>query len=577
MFGALYTFLAHVDSSQLLAVTGIQGNKPVPTVLTLEQETTPHEHIFDCWCIERVGFQWCGTPVRLSSLESQAITMKHAGSGRYLGCETDGELCVAEEYFLEKFHWKIVPFDFEVEDPSAPLMAGKAFYLVSKASGRVLVFTEDNRVETVQLGAHKEHDCFIAKEAPEHGSHNLSLAKGVIAQYEAFSQVIRDFNRKHGQEMDAAADDVIRMHADMARWNELHSIPTIAAFESMILRSVGPIVSSLGDFFLQIFPQHPHFETTRQLLEHDGVVNELLAQVAGDAGIVETIFNCFELYLFKTPRELFGAPSCFFGTDIFLTIRASFRLCAIVCSRSEKSASQFLSRLDWVTDQIGVGQFKVADALSAILDAWPSLVDTIPVRFANKIWNLVKTSTDQGRGNGDHCQLLSVFCMPRGRSVARNQNALKNAVADDFLNMISEYLSKDVLFTIPSDNGLLPPTDERYFFAKLIELLTAICHNNIENCEYVSQLLSHEQITDYVFSDHLHPLVRAAFARLGIVVVVDTSQTGYPLPKSVRVDPYIKMEVMSQEQNAAKRVPAISKMKHKCVSLFSLLKCCHSR
>eukprot|EP01052_Picozoa_sp_SAG31_P019510 SAG31_NODE_1425_length_8386_cov_6.678201_3_plen_599_part_00 len=559
-----YSFLSHVDSSQLLGLTIGQGNMPKPSVFQSAKTMNREKYIFDCWAIEPVNFQWSGMPI--DSPESQPVTMKHAGSDMFLACDEDGKLDVDEDYSLEKCHWVLLPVD-RVNISSDSIRTGAAFYIVSKACGRVLSVATGGKVKTVENGSHSEHDCFVARDAPTRGSYTLNLVKDMIAQYKTFENVLRSFNDIHAPEMEAVANDAICMHANMAQWSQLRSIVPVAALESVLSVAVAPLLSALERFFLSLFPGCDHYETVRQLFDYDGKTDDIFADIAGSAGIVKTIFDCLQLHLFKTPRVLFGAPSCFFGTDIFLAIRASIRLCGIICTGSERSASQFLTRLDWLTEQIGVGQFKVAEALSSLLSHWPKLVNTIPEEFASKVWSLVKNAADRNDGNGDHCELLSVFCMPQGEPVTRNQYVLKNAVAAEFEKMIRRYLAKESLSVLSTVNdiSLLQPTDERYFVSKLIALLTAICDGNDENRKHCSEILSHSQIIEYAFSDRLHPLIRSEFVKLAIVVIVDASRTGYPLPKSVRVEPYIRAQVLNRDSNDSRRVPAISKLKKKCV------------
>lgn len=75
----------------------------------------------------------------------------------------------------------------------------------------------------------------------------------------------------------------------------------------------------------------------------------------------------------------------------------------------------------------------------------------------------------------------------------------------------------------------------------------------------------------YIFSDVLHPFVRSKFARLAITMIVDASQTGYLLPLRVRVEPYVRGQVVSAGANDAKRVPAISQLKKDVLRYISSL------
>eukprot|EP01050_Picozoa_sp_SAG11_P021338 SAG11_NODE_3778_length_2233_cov_1.310216_3_plen_244_part_00 len=118
-----------------------------------------------------------------------------------------------------------------------------------------------------------------------------------------------------------------------------------------------------------------------------------MCQVAGGMGIVSAIIDLIENHLCITPSLLFGGPLCFFGSEIYLAIRGSVRLCGIISSISKPSSIEMYSNIMLITRKIGPGKFKAAEALESVLMSWPSLVENICYDhpdFVDVLWNVVK-------------------------------------------------------------------------------------------------------------------------------------------------------------------------------------------
>jgi hypothetical protein len=202
----------------------------------------------------------------------------------------------------------------------------------------------------------------------------------------------------------------------------------LQAMQVFIDANANNLLERLKFLMLVLYPECDKTSLSETIVDYVGVTDNQLVMIAGDMALVEVMIR-FLNALFITPSVLFGGPSVYFGTDIFLAIRLSFRICGSVCAGSQVAANELYDNLIWVTHQVGLGRFKAAEALVAVMLNWENLAANVIVdhkEFLTHMWKIIVAAAQKEgaagelSANGDHCKLLAATCMKRGAPINRN-------------------------------------------------------------------------------------------------------------------------------------------------------------
>ena len=253
--------------------------------------------------------------------------------------------------------------------------------IVNSAHNRVLRLSgeeqqspgdDDKTVSTVKHGSHAENDCFIAHHCSMKSIQKLEIAAAVLDEVGKMQQLIQEYNEQHGKELVRQYDAAMNKKDEWE--SKLRGMAFTKRMEEIVETDFSTLFESLIDFMCSLFPGIDQRASRAEIVDFtDEVCDIELLQIASGMGIVKALIDLYKVHLFKTPCVLFGGPDCFHGQEPFLAIRLSFRLMGIICAKSEMSAQVVFADLDWVTDQVGLGRFKAAEAMSSVLvraDGW---------------------------------------------------------------------------------------------------------------------------------------------------------------------------------------------------------------
>jgi hypothetical protein len=233
--------------------------------------------------------------------------------------------------------------------------------------------------------------------------------------------------------------------------------------------------------------------------------------------------------------------------------------------------------LDWVVHQVGLGRFKAAEALSAVLLNHSDLSEKV-VRhnthainthqnltmkccsqvvdhptFLKHMWGIVVNSsgktdgTGAFSGNGDHCELLGAVCIKNGSPQKSHQDILHKLVETDLKTIWTRYETRlrhiwpqeaqDDQKRLAMDSERLQPTSEIFFASRLLEMVARMGLANDAIKAYISdKLFKGEAIHKALFSEEMPSFVRKGFATLVLMFQLD-SHPELPVTAGARMHP----------------------------------------
>ena len=366
LVGGTSAFFMHVHSHQVLSV----DNKRQPCL-----DGIGELHITDCWSMDPVVFARSGGNINGSKM----ITLKQMNT--FLACDSEGQLSMSGQYADDSTHWTLQPMD-DV-DKTSIVFGLDRFFIVNKARGYVLMAKGGAMgdralsLSTVPLGLHTALHCFVANAVSEERLYEIHTVSDLVRQYEHFKAHLKSFNDTYGRQMQDATKKLVDMHSRPEAWPKLRQFVGVEKLDTIVRKHAPQLLAAIVSFMKALYPDCDETQPVDSIIDHDGVVDYEFAHSGGAMGLVAAILDLLKQYLFKDiPPVLFGSPLCFFGADIFLAIRGSFRLCGIVCAHSKASAQELYTELLWTSDLIGEGKFKAAEALSGLMN-WPAITQHI--------------------------------------------------------------------------------------------------------------------------------------------------------------------------------------------------------
>eukprot|EP01052_Picozoa_sp_SAG31_P035881 SAG31_NODE_4390_length_3277_cov_1.888609_3_plen_232_part_00 len=212
--------------------------------------------------------------------------------------------------------------------------------------------TSDGAVETIPHHQRADHDCFHASSVSLDSIEMLRQSEALKQRIRGFKESLDEFFVSHGKKTEREHERIMQMDPD--RWEtELRSQDFVRAFGDVTAKHAKDLLAELLLTMRGLYTHINDKADANEVVDFDSLhIEGNFALCLSGSCLVPILLEFFKDYLFRFPCVLFGGPICFFGEEIFLAVRCSFRLVGIIATLSNFSGRIVYSNLDWVTNQV---------------------------------------------------------------------------------------------------------------------------------------------------------------------------------------------------------------------------------